>query len=534
MKTLVSFILFFILFFSNSHVCALQPGDIAKDFALRGTQGDIITFSSLREGAQVVVLEFISIYCDVCKKKAPQLSTLQKKYASEKVKIVAVALANDWPEITSETSSWDIKYPILADPEKITLHLYGFHNVPQVYVIDSSGIIRYSGGADNLKEIEQVIDSLLSGEAFLARPGDTAPEIEIFDYAGKKVQIDFSESAAGTILAFFNADDRNNRRQAVFLEKLSEKKSELPFSIYALIAQPFDGDIEKIIRPCGDRVHVLIDGGSRIFKLYHIEKPPELVIVSNTGRIRKRNAPCDVEQILKFLERPSQPSPETKQEPIENALRRAMPEARMIKPITIGEQVIYVGTHSDGTKSYARVVTKDILCEVCTDVSFVQVIDQEGLYRAFELLRPIETCGKQVDATRFIRQFIGKSYHQPLVAGANVDTISGATKSSLKFIEALNENEAIFSRFIDDPAFDATFRRSVCFLEQAELELAMMLYQREHRKPVRNVQDLASYLPDGMLPNCPSGGTYMITVFNDIPRIICTVHGLDPESSMIH
>jgi len=513
---------------------ALEPGDIAKDFALRDGSGRIVTFNSLRAGARATVLELISIYCDACKKKVPQINALLNKYDAGKVKVIAVALANEQPEIDAATSKWNAQYPILPDPDKTTLYLYGAHNVPQVYVIDDAGIIRYSGNADNLAEIERIVEKLLSGTSTPAQEGDTAPEISLHDVHGTPVHVDFFQHSAGTILGFFSDDSRPSRRQAKFLKKLCDSLPDDSGVIYGLIPASFEGDPHKMARTLGDRIPLLIDTGASVFRQYGVASPAEIILVSGSGRIQKRNCSPDTAYILNLLRHPEPMSAADVQSQMTAALKRAIPDAVSIKPVTVGDATIYVGSHAGGGKSYARVVHKDILCEVCADIAFVQVIDQEGLYAAFELITPFESYGKPVDASGFLRQFIGKSYHHPFVAGANADIVSGATKSSLKFIEALNENEKIFSQFIDDPSFDATFRLKVCFLEQAEIEHAMLLYARAHHKPVTDIADAAPYCSGGTLPACPSGGTYLVTVFNDIPRVMCTVHGLDPQSSMIH
>jgi hypothetical protein len=216
------------------------------------------------------------------------------------------------------------------------------------------------------------------------------------------------------------------------------------------------------------------------------------------------------------------------------ALKQAMPEARSIAPVTLPEGTIYVGTDAEGRNTYARVVKKDILCEVCTDVEFIVTLDQKGQYRSLVLVLPFEVYGKQVDATKFLQQFVGRSCREKLAAGTNADIISGATKSSLKLIEGLNETEKTFAKFQADPAFDSTFKQSVCFQAQTELERALQLYQRDHKGPAAgiSVKNLASYCPEEKLPRCPSSGIYKVTVLNSIPRIMCTVHGIDPQSSM--
>lgn len=514
-------------------VGALEPGDIAKDFALRDKRGAIVTLSSLREGADATVLELISIYCDACKKKVPRINALLDKYEEGRVKIIAVALANEGPEIEAETSKWNARYPILPDPDKTTLHLYGAHNVPHIYVIDKSNVIRYSGNGDDLAEIERMIDKLIAGTSAPAQEGDAAPEISLKDLHGKLTTIDVFQHSAGTILGFFKDDGRQSRRQAKFLKNLADELSDVPGAVYALIPDSFKGDPRKITKEFYERIPVLVDANGLIFRQYAVDAS-EIILVSGSGRIRKRNCPPDVKFMLNLIRQPQPVTAPDVQSRMASALKRALPDALTIKPVSVADATIYVATHESGEKSYARLVHKDILCEVCTDIAFVQVIDQEGLYKAFELVMPFESYGKQVDATAFLRQFIGKSYHHPFVAGANADTVTGATKSSLKFIEALNENERIFSQFIDDPSFDATFRRQVCFLEQAEIEHALLLYSRDRHKQPNSIEDAATYCTDGKLPVCPGGGSYLITVFNDIPRVMCTVHGLDPQSSMIH
>lgn len=533
MKKIIFYFLicFLILFIRISY--ALEVGDVCKDFALRNGNGQIVTFSELREDAQVTILELISIYCDACRKKVPKLNELAEKYDPGRVKIIAVALANEQPEINTETANWGAKYPILADPDKTTLHLYGIHNVPQFFIIDSTGIIRYSGNAQNFKDIEKTTEKLLSSVTSFVQPGDPAPPISLPDSNDTITTLDFSEVTSVTVLAFFTSDNKANLQQAELLEDIVKK--DLPFDVYGIISGTFEGNFDIFKSVYCINCKILIDTNGTVFKQYGINQIPETIIVSKSGRVRMRNATQNPRMFLQLFEQSeSVSSPVDEEDQIMDALRRSMPQAQSIKPVTTDDTTIYVGTSRDGIKSYARIVKKDILCEVCTDIAFVQVIDQEGVYRNFILIKPFESYGKKIDATQFLKQFIGKSYHQPIVSGLNIDTISGATKSCMKFIEGLNENENIFKGFIDDPAFDANFRLKVCFLEQSEIELAMALYNHDHRKPLQDVQDVAPYCRDGKLPVCPSGGTYVIVQFNDIPRVMCTIHGLDPQSSMIH
>jgi hypothetical protein len=88
---------------------------------------------------------------------------------------------------------------------------------------------------------------------------------------------------------------------------------------------------------------------------------------------------------------------------------------------------------------------------------------------------------------------------------------------------------------LQKPPFKDEFTKEVCFLNQGELEAALERYQREHgARSTLELRDLAPLLPQGRLPQCRAGGAYRITTFNGISRVMCTEHGLDPRSSMIH
>jgi len=529
-----------VLLLVNAHIChGLDVGDAAKDFALQDARGDMATLRQLMQGHDATVLEFLSIYCDACKKKVPQLNALSQKYGSGRLRVIAVALANEQPEVSTAMSEWGVTYSFLADPEKTTFYLYGIHKVPRFFVIDRNGTIRYSGNADDFSDFEKTIGNMLSQTTARKplQPGDDAPPLKLADDHGKTLELGFAGSQQITVLGFFTAADRANKEQAALLSQMNDKHQSAGIRVYGIAAGSLKDDMAAFKKAAVPAFPLLADTSGAATGPYGIGAEPEIVLIGATGHVTVRNAPRTYDELAKLL---AVPEPETSAasagQQIMEALKRAMPEARSIAPVTLPEGTIYVGTDAEGRKTYARVVKKDILCEVCTDVEFIVTLDQNGRYRSLVLVLPFEVYGKQVDATKFLHQFVGRSCREKLAAGTNADIISGATKSSLKLIEGLNETEKTFAKFQADPSFDSTFKQSVCFQAQAELELALHLYLREHAKAAKDISinDLASYSPEGKMPACPSSGAYKVTILNGIPRVMCTVHGIDPQSSMIH
>ncbi len=119
-------------------------GEAAPSFTLNAITGEAISLNSYQ--GKVVVLGLFHI-CDPC---MIQGSALQRVYESTQGKDVVVlgvnSSGNGKREVGEFLSGFPVKvtYPYLLDPDKITDKLYGGGKfIPNVYVIDQQGIIRW-------------------------------------------------------------------------------------------------------------------------------------------------------------------------------------------------------------------------------------------------------------------------------------------------------------------------------------------------------------------------------------------------------
>jgi peroxiredoxin len=414
-KSIFLFILF-IWTLAVSPSYALVVGDVAKDFSLRNNEGKTVTLTQYIENAEVCVLEFLDVYCHSCKAKVPSVNRIAKKYQSRGVKVIAVALENDMEEVTQFVKKTGIHFPLLADPDNSTQHLYNITKIPSFFIIDSSGTITYRGSSKTFKALEKRLDIELNRRSGSIQGGDEAPGFT----------------------------------------------------------------------------------------------PPELPEERET----EFSSTLTVQETMGFL-------------------KQVMPEAQSIEEMEINGEQIYIGNYPKGKKYYSRFVQKDILCDVCSDVHFVYTLDQEGIYRNILPVISLELYGTPIKGTEFLQQFIGKSHHEVFVADDNVDTITGATKSSKKVIEGLNETENLFKHYVDDSSFDFVSRKKPCFKHQAELEESLHRYNSEHSESMVDLDltALKPYLSEGKIPQCPSAGSYNFINFNETLRVMCTHHGLDPHES---
>ncbi len=515
---------------------ALDPGDAARDFALPDGSGRIVTLSEIRQGASLTVLEMVNIYCDTCRSMTADLNKLADTYRQRGVRFVAVALANSPQEVSEMNALWNMTYPVLADPDKTTMHLFTAAKVPQFFIIDSGGIIRVRENFSQAKKLQKKIDALLESEPAVPVAGDEAPAFKLDDQFGDAVAVDFALRHQNTVLGFFGVDDEANRAYAGVLSRQYEQFRSIGLRVFAVLPGSFAGSIRDFVSENAITFPVLIDRGRDVYRLYGVSSVPEIVVINERGRIMLREHERTA-QDLQALFATAAPRAQglDNEQGRADFLKSMLPGVHLFKPFSAGRETLYLGMDADGRMLLARFVYKDIMCDVCTDVHYAYTIDAKGIIRHIALVLPFELYGTPMDASQFINQFIGRSFDEELVPGKNVDMITGATMTSTVFIEGLRETAGIVRPLVQDESFSKQFKAEACYLEQAELELALNRLRAQGRT-VENLrlEDLAPFLPGGRIPVCLEGGTYFITEFQTIPRVGCTLHGLDPVSTIIN
>ena len=141
-------------------------GEKAPGFTLTALSGEPVSLESLQ--GKVVVLGLFHI-CEPC---MMQGTNIQKVFEATKGKNVAVIGVNSSGNSKADVSEFlaefpvKVTYPYLLDPKKVTDKLYGGGKfIPNVYVIDQSGVIRWQrvgnmdlAGADViLAEVEKLL-----------------------------------------------------------------------------------------------------------------------------------------------------------------------------------------------------------------------------------------------------------------------------------------------------------------------------------------------------------------------------------------
>jgi thiol-disulfide isomerase/thioredoxin len=139
-----------------------RKGSMAPDFTLRNlSDGKNIQLSSLR--GKGVLVNFWATYCGPCKIEMPWLDELQKKYGSQGLEILGVAMdETDDKPITDFTRKMGVSYTILKGNSKVGDMYGGVDRLPLTYAVDRSGkVVHEIVGLVSESEIENAIKEAL-------------------------------------------------------------------------------------------------------------------------------------------------------------------------------------------------------------------------------------------------------------------------------------------------------------------------------------------------------------------------------------
>lgn len=140
-------------------------GKAAPDFDLKVLDGNSkgsLKLSDLK--GKAVVVNFWATWCEPCKIEMPWLVELQKKYGSEGLQIVGVAMDDtEEKSITSFTRKMGVNYPVLQGTESVADLYGGIDGLPTLFFVDRSGkILDHELGLRDMSNIEDNIKKCLA------------------------------------------------------------------------------------------------------------------------------------------------------------------------------------------------------------------------------------------------------------------------------------------------------------------------------------------------------------------------------------
>ena len=144
-----------------------EVGTLAPDFSLllypdyRGGLSDTIRLSELR--GKVIVINFWASWCTECRKEAPGLEATYRRYQDRGVVFLGVDYLDTEPAALAYLRDYETTYPVGIELQEKIAHAYRITGVPETFVVDRSGIVRYIAVQRvSEAELNAVIEPLLA------------------------------------------------------------------------------------------------------------------------------------------------------------------------------------------------------------------------------------------------------------------------------------------------------------------------------------------------------------------------------------
>ena len=176
---------------------SLRLGDIAPNFTAETTAGKIDFYEFLGDGWGVL-FSHPADFTPVCTTELGKTALLQEEFAKRNVKVLAVSVDPldkhvGWVKDINETQNTDVKFPLIADPEKKVATAYGMihpnasenFTVRSLFVIGPDKKVKLTitypaSTGRNFHEVLRVIDSLqLTSNYSVSTPADWKPTEDV-------------------------------------------------------------------------------------------------------------------------------------------------------------------------------------------------------------------------------------------------------------------------------------------------------------------------------------------------------------------
>ena len=144
------------------------------DFEVSALNGGTVRYADLK-GAKVTVVAFVSIKCPISHAYQERMSRFYRDYSSKGVGFLFLNANSNEPaaDIAQFARQAHLAFPVYKDYNNRAADLLGAQTTPEMFVLDSSGTVRYHGAIDDAANEARVkthglrdsLDALLDDKA---------------------------------------------------------------------------------------------------------------------------------------------------------------------------------------------------------------------------------------------------------------------------------------------------------------------------------------------------------------------------------
>lgn len=145
---------------SLSSVVPVAVNFAAPELSLENLNGQTEALADYRD--RVVLVNNWATWCPPCKAEMPTLAAYYNEHRSEGFTIIAIEAGDPVDAVAPFVQSYNLEFPVWLDPNGASLRAFGNGTLPNSYVIDRTGTVRYAWtGEINKAMLEKYVTPLL-------------------------------------------------------------------------------------------------------------------------------------------------------------------------------------------------------------------------------------------------------------------------------------------------------------------------------------------------------------------------------------
>ena len=133
----------------------------APELSLQNLNGEAESLTDYR--GQVVLVNNWATWCPPCKAEMPTLVAYHNDHMVDGFSVIAVEAGEPLDVVSQFASSYQMSFPVWLDPNGEALRAFGNGTLPNSYVIDRTGTVRYAWTGEISREmLEQYVTPLIA------------------------------------------------------------------------------------------------------------------------------------------------------------------------------------------------------------------------------------------------------------------------------------------------------------------------------------------------------------------------------------
>jgi len=146
---------------SSASVVPMAVNFAAPELSLENINGETKSLADYRN--DVVLVNNWATWCPPCKAEMPTLSAYYNEHNTEGFTIIAIEAGDTKAAVSEFAQNYNLKFQVWLDPNGTALKAFGNGSLPNSYVIDRSGTVRYAWTGEISHEmLERYITPLLT------------------------------------------------------------------------------------------------------------------------------------------------------------------------------------------------------------------------------------------------------------------------------------------------------------------------------------------------------------------------------------